>query len=70
MKRESEIWKKSFPSAQNKDYDAELEALESQENLWTSMLEVDSADIFWMNTKGKGKKGTGAKGRYAGDRAG
>ena len=44
-------------SYRNKDYDAELEALESQENLWTSMLEVDSADIFWMNTKGKGKKG-------------
>lgn len=43
-------------SYRNKDYDAELEALESQENLWTSMLEVDSADIFWMNTKGKEKK--------------
>lgn len=44
-------------SYRNKDYDAELDALELQETLWESMLEPDSADIFWMNIKGKGKKG-------------
>lgn len=44
-------------SYRNKDYDAELDALELQETLWESMLELDSADIFWMNIKGKGKKG-------------
>lgn len=44
-------------SYRNKDYDAELEALELQENLWESMLKMDSADIFWMNVKDKGKKG-------------
>ena len=44
-------------SYRNKDYDVELDALELQENLWESMLKSDSADIFWMNIKGKGKKG-------------
>lgn len=44
-------------SYRNKDYDVELDALELQETLWESMLEPDSADIFWMNIKGKGKKG-------------
>lgn len=44
-------------SYRNKDYDAELDALELQETLWESMLEPNSADIFWMNIKGKGKKG-------------
>lgn len=44
-------------SYRNKDYDVELDALELQETLWESMLEPDSADIFWMNLKGKGKKG-------------
>ncbi len=41
----------------NKDHDAEVDALELQETLWKSMLKVDSDDIFWMNVKGKGKKG-------------
>jgi ATP-dependent DNA helicase DinG len=44
-------------SYRNKDYDVELDALELQETLWASMLEPDSADIFWMSIKGKGKKG-------------
>lgn len=44
-------------SYRNKDYDAELDALELQETLWDSMLEKESADIFWMNVKGKGRKG-------------
>lgn len=44
-------------SYRNKDYDAELEALELQEDFWTSMLQRDSEDIFWMTSNGKGKKG-------------
>lgn len=44
-------------SFKNKDYDAELEALELQEDFFTSMLISESQDIFWMNTRGKGKQG-------------
>lgn len=43
-------------SYRNKDYDAELEALELQEYFWNSMLKRDSEDIFWMTSNGKGKK--------------
>lgn len=44
-------------SYRNKDYETELEALELQEDFWASMLQKDSKDIFWMISKGKGKKG-------------
>lgn len=44
-------------SFRNKDYDRELEALETQEELWESMLKTESEDIFWMVKKGKGKMG-------------
>ena len=44
-------------SYRNKDYDAELEALELQEEFWTAMLKEECEDIFWMTLNGKGKKG-------------
>lgn len=44
-------------SYRNKDYDAELEALELQEEFWTAMLKEECEDIFWMTANGKGKKG-------------
>ena len=44
-------------SYRNKDYDAELEALELQEEFWTAMLKEECEDIFWMTSNGKRKKG-------------
>ena len=43
-------------SYKNKDFDMELEALEKQVAFFESMLEKNSKDIFWMSSKGKGKK--------------
>lgn len=44
-------------SYRNRDYDAELEALEMQEDFLSSMLKKNSEDIFWMTLNGRGKKG-------------
>lgn len=44
-------------SYRNRDYDAELEALEMQEDFLSSMLKKDSESIFWMTLNGRGKKG-------------
>lgn len=44
-------------SYRNRDYDAELEALEMQEDFLSSMLKKDSENIFWMTLNGRGKKG-------------
>lgn len=40
-----------------READIGIEELELQENFWNAMLKKDSEDIFWMNAKGKGKKG-------------
>lgn len=44
-------------SYKNRDYDFELEALEQQEDFFISMLDQNSNDVFWMNSKKIGKKG-------------
>ncbi|MBA4688117.1 MAG: ATP-dependent DNA helicase [Candidatus Galacturonibacter soehngenii] len=47
----------SDDSYRNKDYEIELAALELQEDFFTSLLEDDSEDIFWMNIKSDDKQG-------------
>lgn len=44
-------------SYRTRDADVGIEELEAQESFWSSMTKGDSEDIFWMNVRGKGKRG-------------